>query len=180
MPIVILDNNGGIIKVRQIIRTGNLPEKLKQFGMLDEESQNKLEIELKKQLPEIRALLRAQAQVFECVSLTELSLYASLDDCAKGMIVDKKTGRYYLVGITIDPGRKKSKLEDTELMDYDIVEDFAARPARVMYFIEVSHHDFKLWQVSDRQQRQDWWDGKKERERLQIENAMAKQGLGIG
>jgi hypothetical protein len=165
--------------VRQIIRTGNLPRKLMQFGMLDEESQNKLEEVLKRQPPEVRALLRSPAQVFECVSLTELSLYASLDDCAKGMIVDEDANRYYLVGLTIDPGRKKSKLEDTELMDDDTVEDVSARPARVMYFMEVSHHDFKSWQRSDLQQRQQWWDGKKERERLQMEKTLARQRLGI-
>jgi hypothetical protein len=157
--------------MREIRRAGDMPKVLLPFGLMSEEAQAKL-VAVTKNLPyEIRSMVTAEFVAYECNSLTEFATVAELDDCSKGIIVDRVNDRYYLCALTIDPGRKRSRIEDTEYQDNDVVEDTATKPARVLYFLPVSHRDYKAWHRADRLQRQQWWNDRVAREK----EVLAKQ-----
>jgi hypothetical protein len=164
--------------VRKIERVGNLPKMLQQFGMFDTESSNKLETVLKKLPPEYRDILKSSTfEVYECGSVTELATQAAFDDCEKQIVTDLDSGRYYFCALTIDPGRHKSRVEEDEL-GYDLVPDTSPRSARVLYFIEVSHGDYKRWIRSNVEQKLMWLEDRKRREeeeRLKVEARAEKK-----
>ena len=146
-----------------------MPEVLNKFNVFKVESINKLKSMANKMgnysqqdIEEAIATVTGEFRVYECTTLTEFAREAELDDCWKQVIVDPKTGRYYLCALTIDPGRAKATIEDGI-----VVQDTKPRPARCLYFLEVSTGEFKLWQRSDYNQRRAWWDHKLEMERAE-------------
>lgn len=151
--------------MREVRGEGNIPKPLLALGIFNEESLNKLSAVMKKlqalgmsdeDIDYLNTTTTSEFKVYECSNLTELAQVAELDDCMKQVVTDKDTGRHYLCALTIDPGRVKTHLLESGI--YTI--DTRPRPARVLYFLEISNGEFKLWRRSDIEQRRDWWNNK--------------------
>lgn len=150
--------------MEQITSKDMLPKKLQQFGMFDNEAISKLKIALKDQSQEVKdMLMQSDFLVYRCSNVTDLAVNAMLDECEKQVIIDFDTARYYFCALTIDPARKKMVVVETE-MGKEIAIDSGQRPARVLYFTEISHGDYKRWRRADTEQRRNWLMDKLRRE----------------
>jgi len=149
--------------MKRILRKDDIPTVLNNFNMFSEKSINKLEevIDImgkkysQQDIETIIATTFGEFQVWECNTLTELATKAELDDCHKQIIIDPITSRKFLCALTIDAGRAKATI-----IDGIVVPDTSPRPARVLYFLEVSTGEAKRWARADMKQRREWWEWK--------------------
>ena len=130
--------------MNEIKRRGNLPTPLRRSGIYS------------KQMRAIWDKVGAPA-IYECTSVDEVGKYGHLDDCEFQVLIDRDVDRYYLVALTVDPERLRARVEDTEFTDNDIVEDDESpKPPTVIYFVEISVEQYRLWQKYDREKRLDF------------------------
>lgn len=139
--------------MKQIKTIGNLPNPIRNFGLFSKKMTGIWE---KVGYPEI----------WECSTPGELGKEGHLDDCEFQVLIDKDTSRYYLVAMSVDPDRVKAKVEDTEFGDGDVIEDTAARPATIVYYVEINSEEFRIWQHEDRNKRITWLRTKAREEEL--------------
>ena len=162
----------GEIAMQRIRGKDDIPKVLNKFNAFSEKSLNKLEDIIRiagtkysqQDIDTIVATTFGEFQVWECNTLTELATKAELDDCYKQIIIDPDTARKFLCALTIDAGRARA-----QIIDDVVVPDTSPRPARILYFLEVSSGEAKKWARADNEQRRAWWTWKVEQERLLTE-----------
>lgn len=126
--------------MNQIKHQGNLPGPIRSFGLFG------------KGMDIIWSEI-GYPEIWECNTPGELGKLGHLDDCEFQVLIDKDNGRYYLVAMSVDPDRVKTKVDASEFSKEDLLEDEGIKPVTIVYYTEIGIEEYRIWQHEDRKKR---------------------------
>ena len=138
--------------MKRVDRNDMLPRPIQILGILTEEMKNRM-AEVRRDIAglntDLANIMAIPPEVWECASVEEVGREAHLDDCEIQVLRDRKNNRYYFCAMSVDPGRTKARIEDTEA-GVTVVEDEGPFSPMVLYYCEITRAEFRRWQKEDR------------------------------